>query len=102
MALSFFFTESNQNIFQTLLREGVRRNTNLLIGLVSCHYATAKHVCAENTQAGEERSIARATEPVKRREDSVMFTSVDKQRETKLTKYNRVNFYTVFDKETFV
>lgn len=40
-------TESNHNILQTLLREGVRRSTNLLIGLVFCHYATAKHACAK-------------------------------------------------------
>lgn len=46
------FTESNLNIFQMPLREGVRRNTNLLIGFVFCHYATAKHVCAKNTQEG--------------------------------------------------
>lgn len=50
------FTESNQNFFQKLLREGVWSNTNLLIRLVSCHYAIAKHVRAEITQAGLQES----------------------------------------------
>lgn len=47
-----YFSESNQNIIQALLRESVRRSRNLLIGLVCCHYIVAKHACAKNTQAG--------------------------------------------------
>lgn len=70
-------TESNQSIFPTVLREGVRKSTNLLIWLVFCHYAPAKRPCAKNTQAGLHKNIARAMESVgQRHEDPVMFSSL--------------------------